>query len=56
MGGYDDAHAAAMLAHLTTSEVAALRALCGRCLFHTLSHDLAVHSNGYEHVFTATGE
>lgn len=53
---FDDKHIAAVLEHLTPEEVAQLRALCGRCLYHTLNHDLAAHGNAFEHVFVATGD
>lgn len=53
---FDAQHTAAILGHLTDQEVSELRSLCGRCLYHTLSHDLAVHGNAKEHVFVATGD
>lgn len=53
---FDSKQTAAVLEHLTADEVSALRALCGRCLYHTLNHDLAAHGNAYEHVFVATGD
>lgn len=52
----DSKQTAAVLDHLTPEEVSALRALCGRCLYHTLNHDLAAHGNAFEHVFVATGD
>jgi hypothetical protein len=53
---FDSKQTHAVLEHLTADEVSALRALCGRCLYHTLNHDLAAHGNAYEHVFVATGD
>jgi hypothetical protein len=53
---FDSQHTAAVLKLLSDAEVAALRALCGRCLYHTLNHDLAAHGNAFEHVFVATGD
>lgn len=49
-------HTAAVREHLTQQELASLRGLCGRCLYHTLNHDLAAHGNAFEHVFVATGD
>jgi len=53
---FDKKHTSAVLEQLTKQEVAAVRALCGRCLYHTLNHDLAAHGNSWEHVFVATGD
>jgi meiotically up-regulated gene 157 (Mug157) protein len=53
---FSSQHTSAVLSHLTAAEIKALRALCGRCLYHTLNHDLAVHGNAKEHVFVATGD
>lgn len=53
---FDSPHTAAVLDLLSDAEVSALRALCGRCLYHTLNHDLAAHGNAFEHVFVATGD
>jgi hypothetical protein len=52
----DSKHTAAVLKELSSEEVSALRSLCGRCLYHTLNHDLAAHGNAFEHVFVATGD
>jgi hypothetical protein len=53
---FDSKHTAAVLKELSADEVSALRSLCGRCLYHTLNHDLAAHGNAFEHVFVATGD
>lgn len=53
---FDSKHTAAVLKELSADEVSALRSLCGRCLYHTLNHDLVAHGIAFEHVFVATGD